>query len=323
MKIRIGIVGYGNLGRGAESALSQQPDMELAAVFSRRRLEGVASGAKVELLENIAAYEGKIDVMILCGGSATDLPEQTPMVARHFCVVDSFDTHANIPQHLAAADAALKKSGKTGAVAVGWDPGLFSLQRLLAQAVLPQGQSYTFWGDGVSQGHSDAIRRVDGVLRGVQYTVPKKDAIERVRRGENPVLSARQKHLRVCYVVAAANADNERIRREICQMPNYFADYDTEVNFISDEEFLLNHTKMPHGGFVLHSGAAADGSKHITEFSLKLESNPAFTASVQVAYARAVFRLWREGVRGAKTVLDIPLSYLSPKTPEALYKELL
>ncbi|NLM13019.1 MAG: diaminopimelate dehydrogenase [Epulopiscium sp.] len=326
-RIRVGIVGYGNLGRGVEAALKQNPDMELKAVFTRRNPKDIVlkdSNVQAVHMEDIEKYKDEIDVMILCGGSATDLPEQSPALARLFNIVDSFDTHAKIPEHFAAVDKASKEGNKIGAISVGWDPGLFSMNRILAEAVLPEGNNYTFWGKGVSQGHSDAIRRIKGVKNAVQYTIPIEEAIEKVRSGSNPDLTVREKHLRECYVVAEENADQEAIANEIKTMPNYFADYDTIVHFVSEEELKLNHSAMPHGGFVIRSGKTGDGNtNHIIEFSLKLDSNPEFTGSVLVAYARAVYRLNQEGQSGAKTVFDIPLAYLSPKSGDELRKELL
>ncbi|HHW67169.1 MAG: diaminopimelate dehydrogenase [Epulopiscium sp.] len=326
-KIRVGIVGYGNLGRGVESALKQNPDMELKAIFTRRNPKDIVlKDANIQALHinDIEKYKDEIDVMILCGGSATDLPEQSPAIARWFNIVDSFDTHAKIPEHFAAVDQAAKEGSKVGAISVGWDPGLFSMNRVLAEAVLPEGKHYTFWGRGVSQGHSDAIRRIKGVKNAVQYTIPIEEAIEKVRSGSNPDLTVREKHIRECYVVAEENADKKAIENEIKSMPNYFADYDTIVHFVSEEELKQNHSAMPHGGFVIRSGKTGDGNiNHIIEFSLKLDSNPEFTGSVLVAYARAVYRLNKEGQSGAMTVFDIPLAYLSPKSGEELRKELL
>ncbi len=323
-KIKIGIVGYGNLGKGVEKALGQNPDMELAAIFTRRQPEQLASGgAKFEHVSAAEQYIGVIDVMILCGGSATDLPEQTPAFARAFNTVDSFDTHAKIPEFYEAVDAAAKQGGRVSVISTGWDPGLFSLNRLLGESILPQGTGYTFWGKGVSQGHSDAIRRVPGVKAGVQYTVPAQSAIERIRAGETPDLSTREKHLRQCFVVAEEGADQEAIREAIVSMPNYFADYDTTVTFITEAQLQAEHQGMPHGGFVIRGGVTGRGTKQIIEFGLKLESNPEFTASVLVAYARAAARLSREGQTGARTVLDVPFSYLSPKSGEELRRELL
>ncbi|HIT89422.1 MAG TPA: diaminopimelate dehydrogenase [Candidatus Merdenecus merdavium] len=326
-KIRIGIVGYGNLGKGVELALKQNEDMELVGVFTRRGSDSVETktGAPVYGVDAVKDYQDNIDVMILCGGSATDLPEQSPKLARMFNIIDSFDTHAKIPEHFAAVDAASKEGGKLSIISVGWDPGLFSLNRLYAEAILPKGSTYTFWGKGVSQGHSDAIRRVDGVKYGIQYTVPVEDAMERVRACEYPDLTTREKHKRVCYVVAKEGADQEKIKSEIVNMPNYFADYDTTVTFITEEEFKSNHTKMPHGGFVMRSGKTGlqEENDQMIEYSLTLQSNPEFTSSVLVAYARAAYRMEKEGICGAKTVYDIAPGYLSMKTPEELRKELL
>ncbi|RCX18129.1 diaminopimelate dehydrogenase [Fontibacillus phaseoli] len=321
--IKVGIVGYGNLGRGVEKAIKQNPDMELSAIFSRRHPNDVAAANGVVHISEVEKYKGEIDVLILCGGSATDLPEQGPELAALFDTVDSFDTHAKIPGYFEQVNAAAVKGGNVSVISTGWDPGLFSLNRLLAEAVLPEGKEYTFWGKGVSQGHSDAIRRVQGVKNGVQYTIPIESAVERVRSGENPELSTKEKHLRECYVVAEEGADLAKIEREIKEMPNYFADYLTTVNFISEEELKQNHSTMPHGGTVLRSGRTGENSTQIIEFGLKLDSNPEFTASVLVAYARAVYKLSKEGQSGAKTVFDIPFGLLSPKTPEQLRKELL
>ncbi|MFC3342258.1 diaminopimelate dehydrogenase [Paenibacillus abyssi] len=324
--IKVGIVGYGNLGKGVEKAIAQNPDMELVAVFTRRQPEQLQSNGEGVRFEHISAaeqYKGKIDVMILCGGSATDLPEQTPAIAAMFNTVDSFDTHAKIPEFYETVHAAAKQGGNLSVISTGWDPGLFSLNRLLAEAILPEGTDYTFWGKGVSQGHSDAIRRVPGVKAGVQYTVPVQEVIDRIRSGETPELETREKHLRQCFVVAEEGADQEQIQETIVNMPNYFADYDTTVTFISEEQLKAEHEGMPHGGFVIRSGITGAGTKQIIEFGLKLESNPEFTASVLVAYARAAIRLSNEGITGAKTVFDIPLGYLSPKSPEELRRELL
>jgi len=328
MSIRVGIFGYGNLGRGVECALRQNGDMELKAVFTRRDPETV----KI-LTENVPVYHAdaaanmkdEIDVMILCGGSATDLPVQTPALAKLFNVVDSFDTHANIPVHFERTDSAAKEAGNVAVISVGWDPGLFSLNRLYGNAILPDGKDYTFWGKGVSQGHSDAIRRVEGVANGKQYTVPVESALAAVRNGENPELTAREKHTRECFVVAKEGADRQQIEAAIKTMPNYFADYDTTVNFITEEELQKNHKGIPHGGFVIRSGktGASLENRHIIEYSLKLDSNPEFTSSVLVAYARAAYRLQKEGACGCKTVLDIPPAYLSPKSAEELRKTLL
>ncbi len=327
-KIRVGIMGYGNLGRGVKAAIRQNPDMELVAVFTRRPVETVDVGdtqVKVVSVDDVAAYVGKVDVMVLCGGSATDLPQQGPEFARLFNTVDSYDTHAKIPEYFAAVDEAAKAGGKTSAISIGWDPGLFSMNRMLAGAVLPKGQDYTFWGRGVSQGHSDAIRRIPGVKDAVQYTIPVEDAIERVRQGDNPQLSTRDKHLRDCYVVSEDGADQDKIAESIKSMPNYFADYDTKVTFITEAELKQEHGQMPHGGFVIRSGSTGEGAAHkqIIEFSLKLESNPEFTSSVLVAYARAVHRLNQAGQTGAKTVFDIPLGLLSAKSAAELRRTLL
>lgn len=324
--IRIAIAGYGNLGRGVLAALRQNPDMQAAAVFTRRNPASLVLKDKnipVVSLSEAPAWKDKIDVMILCGGSATDLPEQTLAMAQYFNVVDSFDTHARIPAHFKAVDDACKQAGTVGLISVGWDPGLFSLNRLYAGAVLPQGKDYTFWGKGVSQGHSDALRRVKGVKDARQYTIPVAAALERVRAGENPDLSTRQKHTRECFVVLEPGADPARVEQEIKTMPNYFADYDTTVHFISEEELRAEHAGIPHGGFVLRSGVTGKGSKHLIEYSLKLDSNPEFTSSVLVAYARAAHRLAQEGACGCKTVFDVPPAYLSPKSGEELRAALL
>ena len=328
MSIRIGIFGYGNLGRGIECAIRQNPDMELVAVFTRRDPSTVkisTEGAVVARADEVDSFVGAIDVMILCGGSATDLPEQTPALAKKFCVVDSFDTHARIPEHFAAVDSAAKEGGNVAMISVGWDPGMFSLNRLYAGAILPDGKDYTFWGKGVSQGHSDAIRRIEGVANAKQYTIPIDSALEAVRSGSEPELTARQKHLRECFVVAEEGADMARIEREIKEMPNYFADYDTIVHFITAEELSRDHAGIPHGGFVIRTGktGAELEHSHVIEYSLKLDSNPEFTASVIVAYARATHRMKREGVVGCKTVFDVPPVYLSPKSRDELIKELL
>ena len=328
MSIRIGIYGYGNLGRGIENAIRQNEDMTLVAVFTRRdpaTLKINTDTAKVCHVSEAQSYVGEIDVMILCGGSATDLPEQTPALAELFSVVDSFDTHARIPEHFARVDEAARRGGNTAAISVGWDPGMFSLNRLYGEAILPEGKDYTFWGKGVSQGHSDAIRRIDGVLDAKQYTIPVDEALEAVRSGVRPELSARQKHTRECFVVAAEGADRERIEREIKEMPNYFADYDTTVHFITADELKRDHAGIPHGGFVIRTGktGASLENNHVIEYSLKLASNPEFTASVIVAYARAVARMHSEGTVGCKTVLDIPPAYLSPKSHMTLVSTLL
>ena len=328
MSIRIGIYGYGNLGRGVEAAIRQNPDMELVAVFTRRAPETLkirTEGVAVLHVDDAPSMTDKIDVMILCGGSATDLPQQTPALARLFNVIDSFDTHARIPEHFNNVDVAARESKKTALISAGWDPGMFSLNRVYAEAILPTGSSYTFWGKGVSQGHSDAIRRIDGVVDAKQYTIPSDSALEAVRSGICPQLSTRQKHTRECFVVAEEGADKARIEREIVTMPNYFADYDTTVHFISLEELKRDHSGIPHGGFVIRSGKSGFDleNTHVIEYSLKLDSNPEFTSSVIVAYARAVARFAAEGRCGALTVLDVPPSYLSQRSAEELRKELL
>ncbi len=328
MSIRIGILGYGNLGRGVESAIRQNSDMSLECVFTRRAPESLkiaTAGVPVCHVDDIEKWTDKIDVMILCGGSATDLPEQSPKYARLFNIIDSFDTHARIPEHFARVDAAAREGGKIGIISVGWDPGMFSLLRMLGNAVLPEGADYTFWGKGVSQGHSDAIRRVEGVLDARQYTVPVEAALEAARSGENPTLTTREKHTRECYVVAEEGADLSRIEHEIVTMPNYFADYDTTVHFISMEELVEKHSGIPHGGFVLRSGKTGlDGEhKQLIEYSLKLDSNPEFTASVIIAYARAAYRLSHDGECGCKTVFDIPPAYIINKSAEEIRATLL
>ena len=328
MSIRIGIVGYGNLGRGVECAIAQNPDMELVAVFTRRPPETVkilSQTATVYHIDDIQNMVGKIDVMILCGGSATDLPHQTPMVAKFFSVIDSFDTHTKIPEHFANVDASAREGGNLAVISCGWDPGMFSINRLYAEAILPEGKGYTFWGKGVSQGHSDAIRRIEGVADAKQYTIPKEDALRAVRGGTNPELTTREKHLRECFVVAKEGADLARIENEIVTMPNYFADYDTIVHFITAEEMKRDHSGIPHGGFVIHAGKTGKDkeSTNIIEYSLKLDSNPEFTSSVLVSCARAAYRMKQEGLTGCKTILDIPPSYLSPASGEDLRKRLL
>ena len=327
MAIRIGIYGYGNLGRGVECAIRQNADTELVAVFTRRDPASVktATGVPVYATNDVLSMKNDIDVMILCGGSSTDLPTQTPALAAHFNVVDSFDTHAKIPAHVRTVDAAARSAGKTAVISVGWDPGMFSLCRAYSGAILPCGKDYTFWGKGVSQGHSDAIRRIEGVQDAKQYTVPVESALAAVRGGENPELTTREKHKRICYVVAKDGADKEKIEREIVTMPNYFADYDTTVHFISQEELNTEHAGLPHGGVVIRSGKTGlDGeNKHLIEYRLQLDSNAEFTASVLVAYARAAYRLNGEGNFGCKTVLDIPPAYLSVKDRDALITELL
>lgn len=328
MKIRIGILGYGNLGKGIECAIKQNDDMELVGVFTRRNPDTVTiltEGVKVYTVDELVDKKDDIDVLILCGGSATDLPKQTPEYAKYFNVVDSFDTHARIPEHFDAVNKAALENGKVAMISCGWDPGMFSLNRLYGGAILPQGKDYTFWGKGVSQGHSDAIRRVEGVANAKQYTVPVEKALEEVRSGRNPELATREKHTRECYVVAKEGADLARIEQEIKTMPNYFADYDTTVNFISEEELQRNHAGIPHGGFVIRSGNTGWNGEHnhIIEYSLKLDSNPEFTASVIVAYARAVYRMKQEGMSGCKTVFDVAPAYLSPMSGEELRKQLL
>ena len=327
MSIRVGILGYGNLGRGVECAVKQNDDMELAAVFTRRDPSGVTiltEGVPVCSVDDAADWKDKIDVLILCGGSATDLPKQTPEFAKLFNVIDSFDTHARIPEHFANVDAAAKESGKVGIISVGWDPGMFSLNRLYANAILPDGKDYTFWGKGVSQGHSDAIRRIEGVKNGIQYTVPIEAAVDQVRSGSEPELTTRQKHLRECYVVAEEGADKAAIEEAIKTMPNYFDEYDTTVTFITEEELKENHSKMPHGGFVIRTGeTGCEGNKHVIEYSLKLDSNPEFTGSVLVAYARAAHRLSQKGESGARSVFDIAPAMLSQMTPEELRAHML
>ena len=328
MSIRIGILGYGNLGKGVESAIAQNPDMELAAVFTRRNPEQVTvrtKGVQVLSADELDHMQGDIDVLILCGGSATDLPEQTPKYAAMYNVVDSFDTHARIPEHFDAVDAAAKESGHVGIISVGWDPGMFSLNRLYANAILTNGKDYTFWGKGVSQGHSDAVRRIKGVKDAKQYTIPVEAALEAVRNGENPDLTTRQKHTRECFVVAEEGADLAQIENDIKTMPNYFSDYDTTVHFISEEELKRDHSGIPHGGFVIRSGKTGwnDENNHVIEYSLKLDSNPEFTSSVLVAYARAAYRMNKEGQSGAKTVFDVAPAYLCAADGAELRKHLL
>lgn len=328
MSIRVGIIGYGNLGRGVECAIKQNSDMELVAVFTRRPPQEVnilTETAKVYHVDEVVGMKDSLDVVILCGGSATDLPKQTPGYAKYFNVVDSFDNHANIPAHFDEVNKTSAENGNVAIISVGWDPGMFSLNRLYANAILPVGSDYTFWGKGVSQGHSDAIRRVAGVKDGKQYTIPVEAALESVRNGENPKLTAREKHTRECFVVAEEGADLAKIEQDIKSMPNYFADYDTTVHFISEEELKKNHSGIPHGGFVIRSGKTGweEEHSHIIEYSLKLDSNPEFTSCVLVAYARAAYRLNKEGHKGCKTVFDIAPTYLSAKSPEELRKELL
>ncbi len=326
MCIRIGIFGYGNLGRGVEAAIMQNPDMSLVAVFTRRNPETLkinTEGVPVIHADDVLSMKDKIDVMVLCGGSATDLPVQTPELSKHFNCVDSFDNHSKIPEHFENVNSSAKANGHVSLISCGWDPGLFSLNRLYASAVLPEGKDYTFWGKGVSQGHSDAIRRVKGVVDARQYTVPVPEALDAVRQGICPELTAREKHTRECYVVVEDGADKARIEQEIKTMPAYFSDYDTAVNFISLEELKANHSGIPHGGKVIRTGKTGSGNNHVIEYSLKLDSNPEFTSSVLVSFARAVYRLGMEGVTGCKTVLDIPPVYLSALSPEQLRKNLL
>ena len=323
MSIKIGIFGYGNLGRGVECAIKNNSDMELAAVFTRRSPENVSilsDNVPVYHADDVLKHKDEIDVMILCGGSATDLPVQTPELAQYFNVVDSFDTHARIPEHFANVDNGAKKGNKTALISVGWDPGMFSLNRLYANAILPDGSDYTFWGKGVSQGHSDAVRRIDGVIDARQYTIPVEEALEGARSGKNPELSTRDKHIRECFVVAEEGADLSRIENEIKTMPNYFADYDTIVHFISAEEMKKSHSTLPHGGFVIRSGSTGwdKENNHVIEYSIKLDSNPEFTASVIVAYARAAYRMNQKGDIGCKTVFDVAPALLCINTPDEL-----
>lgn len=326
--MKIGILGYGNLGKGIECAIKQNPDCELKAVFTRRdpsTVKLLTAGVPVYNVKDILDHKDEIDVLVLCGGSATDLPEQTPEYAKYFNVIDSFDTHAKIPQHFANVDAAAKSSNHVALISAGWDPGMFSLNRLYANCILPNGTDYTFWGKGVSQGHSDAIRRIEGVKNGKQYTIPVQAALDAVRSGSNPELTTRQKHTRECFVVAEEGADKARIEKEIKEMPNYFADYDTTVHFISEEELLKNHSGIPHGGFVIRTGKTGWDNEfnNVIEYSLKLDSNPAFTSSVIIAYARAVCRLQKEGKSGCITVFDVAPAYLSPLSGDELRAHLL
>ena len=328
MSIRVGILGYGNLGKGVESAIAQNDDMELKAVFTRRNPEIVSvrtAGVKVLQADELSHMQDELDVLILCGGSATDLPVQTPQYASMYNVVDSFDTHARIPEHFAAVDTAAKKAGKVSLISCGWDPGMFSLNRLYANCVLPEGKDYTFWGKGVSQGHSDAVRRIEGVKDCRQYTIPVEKAVEAVRNGSNPELTTREKHTRECFVVAEEGADLAKIENEIKTMPNYFSDYDTTVHFITEEEMKRDHSGLPHGGMVIRTGVTGmeKEHKHVIEYSLKLDSNPEFTGSVIVAYARAVSRMNKEGMSGCKTVFDVAPAYLSPKSAEELRAHML
>ena len=326
-KIRIGIVGYGNIGRGVEQALKRNEDMELAAVVTRRDPASVkvaTEGAKVVHMDDMLSMKGDVDVMVLCGGSATDLPVMGPEIAANFNTIDSFDTHAKIPEYFANVDKAAKEGNNISIISVGWDPGMFSLNRLYAESILVQGSTYTFWGKGVSQGHSDAIRRIPGVKNAIQYTVPVDEAVDQVRSGSEPKLTTRDKHTRECYVVAQEGANKAEIENAIKTMPNYFDEYNTTVHFISEEELKRDHSKMPHGGFVIRTGETGEeGNKHVIEYSLKLDSNPEFTASVLIAYARAAYRLNQKGENGARSVFDIAPALLSMKTPEQLRKEIL
>ena len=326
-KIRIGIVGYGNIGRGVEQAIKRNEDMELAAVFTRRDPASVkvaTEGAKVVHMDGMLSMKGDVDVMVLCGGSATDLPVMGPEIAANFNTIDSFDTHAKIPEYFANVDKAAKEGNNISIISVGWDPGMFSLNRLYAESILVQGSTYTFWGKGVSQGHSDAIRRIPGVKNAIQYTVPVDEAVDQVRSGSEPKLTTRDKHTRECYVVAQEGANKAEIENAIKTMPNYFDEYNTTVHFISEEELKRDHSKMPHGGFVIRTGETGEeGNKHVIEYSLKLDSNPEFTASVLIAYARAAYRLNQKGENGARSVFDIAPALLSMKTPEQLRKEIL
>ena len=326
-KIRIGIVGYGNIGRGVEQAIKRNEDMELAAVFTRRDPASVkvaTEGAKVMHMDDMLSMKGDVDVMVLCGGSATDLPVMGPEIAANFNTIDSFDTHAKIPEYFANVDKAAKEGNNISIISVGWDPGMFSLNRLYAESILVQGSTYTFWGKGVSQGHSDAIRRIPGVKNAIQYTVPVDEAVAQVRSGSEPKLTTRDKHTRECYVVAQEGANKAEIENAIKTMPNYFDEYNTTVHFISEEELKRDHSKMPHGGFVIRTGETGEeGNKHVIEYSLKLDSNPEFTASVLIAYARAAYRLNQKGENGARSVFDIAPALLSMKTPEQLRKEIL
>ena len=326
--MKIGILGYGNLGKGVEGAVKQNPDCELTAVFTRRdpaTVKILTAGVPVYNVADVEKHKDEVDVLIICGGSATDLPKQTPEYAKYFNVIDSFDTHAKIPEHFANVDKAAKDFKHTALISCGWDPGLFSLNRLYANCILPNGKDYTFWGKGVSQGHSDAIRRIEGVKDGKQYTIPVQAALDAVRSGSNPDLTTRQKHTRECFVVAEEGADKARIEKEIKEMPNYFADYDTTVHFISEEELKRDHSGIPHGGFVIRSGKTGWDNEfnNVIEYSLKLDSNPAFTSSVLVAYARAVYRMNKEGSLGCKTVFDVAPAYLSPLSGEEIRAHLL
>ena len=323
--IKIGVCGYGNLGKAVEKEIIKSNDMELVAIFTRRNPESlkIVSNTIVDNLSNIQEWKDKIDVMIMCGGSSTDLPEQVPEMAKLFNTVDSFDTHAKIPEFYNLVDKISKENNHVSTISVGWDPGMFSVMRLYANSILPNGSTYTFWGKGVSQGHSDAIRRINGVKDARQYTIPVEEAVERIRSGETPTFTTREKHIRECFVVTEDGADKERIEKEIKTMPNYFDEYNTTVHFISEEELRRNHSSLPHGGFVIHSGETGNGNKHVIEYSLKLDSNPEFTGSVLIAVARATYRMYKEGMKGAKTIFDIPPIYLSNQSAEELRKSLL
>ena len=326
MAIKIGILGYGNLGKGVEAAIKKNEDLELVAVYTRRAPESLSIATDTAAVKSITDLENgnePIDVLVICSGSATDLPQQTPKFAALYNVIDSFDTHANIPAHFAAVDEAAKKAGNIGIISCGWDPGMFSINRVYSLSILPDGEAYTFWGRGVSQGHSDAVRRIEGVKDCRQYTVPVPAALEAVRSGSNPTLTTRQKHTRECFVVAEEGADLAKIENEIKTMPNYFADYDTTVNFISEAEMKANHSTLPHGGSVIYSGTSSEGTGHVIEYSLKLDSNPEFTGSVLAAFARAAYRMSKEGLSGAKTVLDIAPAYISPLDGDELRKHYL
>jgi len=326
--MKIGILGYGNLGKGVECAVKNNPDMELTAVFTRRdpsTVKLLTAGVPVYNVADVEKHKDEVDVLVLCGGSATDLPEQTPEYSKYFNVIDSFDTHARIPEHFANVDKAAKDNGHIALISCGWDPGMFSIARLYGNCILPDGKDYTFWGKGVSQGHSDAIRRIEGVKNGKQYTIPVESALKSVRAGENPELTTRQKHTRECFVVAEEGADKARIEKEIKEMPNYFSDYDTTVHFISEEELLRDHSGIPHGGFVFRTGKTGWDKEYnnVIEYSLKLDSNPAFTSSVIIAFARAIYRMNKEGQTGCKTVFDVAPAYLSPLSGDEIRAHLL
>ncbi len=322
-KIRVGIVGYGNLGKASEMHVLNSPDMELVCIVSRRSNIETASNVKVVHPDDVIEYKDKIDVLVLCGGSATDLPEQTPYFTKHFNTVDSYDNHSKIPEHFKNMDKVAKESNTVSIISVGWDPGIFSLNRLLGLSILPNGSGYTFYGPGVSQGHSDAVRRVEGVLDARQYTIPVEDAVNRVRNGETPTFSKREMHERHCYVVAKEGADKEEITNKIVNMPGYFADYDTFVEFVSKEDLLKNHAKLPHGGFVITSGKTSEDNQHIIEFSIKLDSNPEFTSAILVAYARAAYKMYRQGSFGCHTIMDVPLSYISTLSRDEILSRIL